>query len=188
MTESPSISLGAVGHRVLTDVPRIQAGVDQAVRRVQELNPDRELEVLSSLAEGADRLIAKAVLHRTASRLTAILPVEVTDYRADFTSPESVHEFDALLARASKVVVMPRGSSREESYEAAAQYVVTNCQVLIAIWDGEAPLGRGGTGDTVGLARQGRLAIAWVKAGNREPGTMNPTVDADQGTVIFENM
>ena len=38
-----------------------------------------------------------------------------------------------------------RGSSRDEAYERAGRHVVDRADVLIALWDGQPPRGRGGT-------------------------------------------
>jgi hypothetical protein len=61
--------------------------------------------------------------------------------------------------------------------------------VLIAIWDGKTAQGQGGTGAIMARARQRGLPIAWVHAGNRKPGTQEPTsLGAEQGMVTFEHV
>ena len=59
--------------------------------------------------------------------------------------------------------------------------------MLIALWDGQAAQGQGGTGEIVAEARQLALPIAWVHCGNRKPGTQEPlSLGAEQGLVTFE--
>jgi hypothetical protein len=60
---------------------------------------------------------------------------------------------------------------------------------LVVIWDGNEVQGPGGTGEVVAKARAGDKPIAWVHAGNRSPGTAEPTtLGEEQGRVTFENM
>jgi hypothetical protein len=55
------------------------------------------------------------------------------------------------------------------------------------VWDGQGAQGQGGTGGIVAEARKCGLPIAWVHAGNRRPGTLEPTsLGAEQGEVSFE--
>jgi hypothetical protein len=67
--------------------------------------------------------------------------------------------------------------------------VLDNSEVLITIWDGRDALGRGGTADIVGRARGRGLPIAWVHAGNRQPGNSEPaSLGEEQGRVTFEHI
>ncbi len=94
-----------------------------------------------------------------------------------------------MLQRADHVEEMPEAATREQAYEAAGEYVLNNSDALIAIWDGRNAQGQGGTGEIVARARQRRLPIAWVHAGNREPATNRATSLGDeQGRVTFENI
>jgi len=65
--------------------------------------------------------------------------------------------------------------------------VLDRCDLLLAIWDGLAAQRQGGTGAIVAEARRRGLPLAWVHAGNRKPGTTEPTTLGDQqGTVTYE--
>jgi len=67
--------------------------------------------------------------------------------------------------------------------------VVDNCDVLIAVWDGEGAQGQGGTGEIVARARSQGKPVVIVRAGNRKPGTLEPTTLGDeQGRVIVEGL
>ncbi|HEX7294561.1 MAG TPA: hypothetical protein VF251_02335, partial [Pyrinomonadaceae bacterium] len=129
------------------------------------------------------------VLMRSGARLIVPLPLPVADYLRDFASEADGRIFRDLLARADEVIEFPATSSREESYEMAGDFIVNNCDVLLAIWDGEPAHGRGGTATVVEYARELHLPIAWVRAGNRKKGTHEPTsLGNQQGTVTFERM
>jgi hypothetical protein len=105
----------------------------------------------------------------------------------DFSTTQSKREFLDLLDRADKVVELPMSRSREQTYETAGRYVLDHCDILVAVWDGRDAQGQGGTGDLVREARTRGLPVAWVHAGNRKPGTDEPTtLGGDQGRVSFE--
>jgi hypothetical protein len=183
------IRIGVTGHRILTDLGVIDAGVEEALHRIEKTFPGQPLTVISALAEGADRIVARHVLARPGSELIVPLPVPASDYLGDFKLNESRDEFLSLLRRADSVEEMPAASTRDQAYEAAGDFVLNNSDVLIAIWDGKLAQGRGGTGDIVARARNRGLPIAWVRAGNREPDTQRPTSLGDeQGRVTFENL
>lgn len=65
------------------------------------------LGVLSPLAEGADRLVAREVLKVPGAVMEVILPLEKTDYMRDFETDESKAEFEALLSQARTVRQLP---------------------------------------------------------------------------------
>jgi hypothetical protein len=181
--------IGVTGHRILSDLVKIETGVDEAIRRIEQAFPSGPLEVVSSLAEGADRLVARRVLARAGARLVVPLPMPPDSYATDFGTAESKMEFFELLARADAVIELPPAGSREAAYEAAGFYVLDHSEVLIAVWDGEASQGRGGTGAMVALARERDMPVAWVRAGNRRPGTLEPTtLGEDQGRLTLDNL
>jgi len=184
-----ALRIGVTGHRVLAEAPRILAGVEAALDRIEAAFPGRAPVVVSALAEGADRLVAEAVLRRPGARLVAVLPMPAWDLEADFATAESRAEFAALLARAAEVVEVPARSTREEAYAAANEWLLDNVDVLVAVWDGAGAQGQGGTAEVVARARARHLPLAWIHAGNRAPGTAQATsLGPDQGRVTYENL
>jgi hypothetical protein len=184
------IFIGVSGHRFLTEVDKLRAGIDRALTRIDLSFPGEAWSVISSLAEGADRLAVERILMlRPSTRLSAALPLPVDEYQRDFTTDESKKEFRHWLALSSEVIQMPAAASRDEAYWAAGEYLLGHSQVLLAVWDGQGAQGKGGTGEMVAAARQRGLPIAWVHAGNRKPGTNEPTsLGEEQGEVSFEGL
>jgi hypothetical protein len=179
-----TVVVGVTGHRFLTDQVRIVAGIDTALRRIQEAFVPDDLAILSPLAEGADQLVARRALAFYESRLVVPLPLPKSEYLCDLRSPES---FQWLCERADEVFELPAEATRDRAYEAVGRYVVAHCDVLLAIWDGRAAQGTGGTSEVVAWARAAGKPLAWVRAGNRMPGTEEPTtLGAEQGKVSFE--
>lgn len=180
--------IGVTGHRVLAALDKIAIGIGTAIDRIEQSCGDETVALLSSLAEGADRLVVYALLERLDARLVVPLPLPRDEYEHDFTSAESVDEFRRLVARADEVIELPPAPSHDAAYEAAGFYIADHCDVLIAVWDGQPAQERGGTADVVARARARKLPIAWVHAGNRKPGTNEPTsLGEEQGMVTFED-
>jgi len=175
------------GHRYLAEPRRVAAGVDVALRRIARAGRRRSLVLLSSLAEGADRLVVRRALSRYDCRLVVPLPLPEAEYAKDFPSRRSRAEFSRLLDRADLVVRPRRSRRRAAAYMAASDDIVRWCDVLLAVWDGQEAQGSTGTGSVVKLARRRKLPLAWVHAGNRRPGTAIATsLGSEQGKVTFE--
>ena len=163
------VVIGVSGHRDLADPSLVSSQVDAAIDRVlagaSEIDDDSglvSLTCVSSLAEGADRLVALRVLDRPGGRLIVVLPLEAADYATDFGTAESVQEFNDLLAAADEVVVVPADpsdSSREAAYERAGRAMLERSDVLFALWDGQPARGRGGTAHMVDEALERGLVV-----------------------------
>jgi hypothetical protein len=167
--------IGATGHRDLReeDVPALERAVAAAIERLKRdyLNNDPEtpIIVLSSLAEGADQLIARVAMDQGA-KLIAPLPMEPDEYRRDFVpglKPNAAEEFDRLKSKALAAPAMrlAEGNTaenvREESrrsrqYREVGLFIVRHCHVLIALWNGdESTTAIGGTAEVVRFKRDG---------------------------------
>jgi hypothetical protein len=147
--------IGVTGHRDLRDqdVPRLEQEVAAIIGGLRRdyLGGDREtpIIVLSALAEGADRLVARVAL-REGARLIAPLPMPLEEYRRDFEpglKPGNMDEFDALFSQAVAAPVMPLHAAslellrtdqekRNEQYRVLGIFIIQHCHVLLALWDG----------------------------------------------------
>src|SRR5262245_18932050 len=168
--------IGVTGHRDLRDqdVPILERQVAGIIARLRHdyLHGDREtpIIVLSSLAEGADRLVVRVALAHGA-RLVAPMPMPIDEYRRDFEprlKPGNAAEFDGLLAQALAAPVVPftpgnslaaigaDSAKREEQYRAVGLFIAQHANVLIALWDGDgATMHTGGTPEVVAFKRRG---------------------------------
>ena len=107
--------IGVTGHRDLRDqdVAKIEQQVAAVIAGLRRdyLGDDGEtpIIVLSALAEGADRLVARVAIAHGA-RLIAPLPMPLDEYRRDFEpglKAGNMADFDALFAQAIAAPVMP---------------------------------------------------------------------------------
>jgi hypothetical protein len=113
-------------------------------------------EALSCLAVGADQVFAEAAL-AAGLRLHAVVPC--LGIEATFSAAE-LPGYQALLAAASRVTTLDFTAPSEDAFDAAGRFVVSACDLLVAVWDGEPARGKGGTGDIVKHAREvGRPVI-----------------------------
>lgn len=172
--------IAITGHRHFDDPAALVPAIREAWQRLLDLLPEHpETEValvaLSSLAEGAGRLVACELLHQPGSRLEVVLPVPAADYARDFRDEQSRKEFRQLLRRASQVREAPARATRAEAWEWAGHHVVERCDALIAVWDGEPSSGQDDTADIVQYARKHTVPVAWIHA------TSDPLVTIEQG-------
>jgi len=161
------IFIGVTGHRKLENEAglklKIQEVLNQIKNRLPVLKNTRyESILISSLAEGADRIIAHETLNLPGFQLNAVLPFELEEYLKDFREPDSVNEIMEMISTADHVIQLNGEADRSLSYERAGRYVVDHCDILIAVWNGNAALGRGGTAEIVEYARKKKCPIFWI--------------------------
>lgn len=181
--------IGVTGHRTVADPVAVSNAVETALQHIEMRAAGQPLVVLSALAEGADRLVAERVLARPGSRLIVPLPLARSDYRNDFTTAQSRHEFQSLLDRADEIIELPKARTRSAAYRAAGIYVLDHSDVLVALWDGRPGRGRSGTAGIVHAARRRGHPLIWVhteQAG--APGARHATTIAPTPTVTFEGI
>jgi len=113
-TRPGTLLIGVTGHRAIRDPDRVTAAISAVLDRL--LADGSVPIVITSLAEGADRLVAELVLARGGGE-EVILPMPLEDYERDFPTPKSRRQFANLLANASSTSVAappdcPPGSIR----------------------------------------------------------------------------
>jgi hypothetical protein len=153
--------IGVTGHRDLLpeELPLLEARVREFFENLRESYPSLPLEVLSPLAEGADRLVARVALE-LGIRVIVLLPMQRDLYFEDFEEPQSRAEFDALVeheqALEFELPEMPgpsapsdRGTARELQYARLGVFIASHCHILLALWDGMSSSQVGGTAQVI---------------------------------------
>jgi hypothetical protein len=190
--------IGVTGHRDLRDedVPRLEREVAAIVtglrRDFLRNDPETPTIVLSALAEGADRLVARVALAHGV-RLIAPLPMPLDEYRRDFEpglKNGNLAEFEALFAQAIAAPVMPlHGTSleqlrtdqdkRNEQYRALGIFIIQHCHVLVALWDGnDKDMSPGGTAEVVTFKRQGiPLRVSGSARASLDASEIGPVIE-----------
>jgi hypothetical protein len=123
-----------------------------------------ELVVVSSLAEGADRIVAELGL-AGGCVLEAVLPGPRAEYALDFESAASKAAFQDLLGKAHTVFELESAAgelAKPRGYEAAGLIMLGHSDLLIAIWDGGESGGIGGTAEIVEQAVNGGCPVMLI--------------------------
>src|ERR1700679_2914466 len=142
--------VGFSGHRQLSDPAGVAKAIAEVLEDLRRQAPG-EWIAMSSAAAGADLIFVKTALE-IGLGWEAVLPLPLVDFERDF-SPAEWPEVRALLARAEHMEISNEPGSREEAYLSGGFEIVNNCDVLLAVWDGQSARGKGGTADIVNYAR-----------------------------------
>jgi hypothetical protein len=191
--------IGVTGHRDLKpqDVPLLEKEVRTIITRLRRdyfggSTDTTPFVLISALAEGADRVVARVALSM-GLKLIAPLPLPVEEYRKDFEpglNANASSEFTEFLSLAVAAPVMPftSGNSieavrsdpnkRAEQYRAVGLFIVQNCDVLIALWDGsEKDMAVGGSGEVVTFKREGiPLAVSRSALASLDGSEIGPVI------------
>ncbi len=156
-----SLIIGVTGHRDLRveDIARLEAVALEEYSLLQKNYPCTPITLLSALADGADRLLARVAL-ASGMRLAVVLPMPSDLYEMDFDAA-SLAEFESLVAKAEYLTELPvmrgltrediveHGFNREQQYAQVGAYLAARSSILIAMWDGVELQKIGGTSQVV---------------------------------------
>jgi len=153
------LTIGVTGHRDLLadEVPALKKKVREFFLQMQSDFPDLELQLITPLAEGSDRLVAD-VAQAMGIEIIVPLPMSQTDYEEDFSSPEAVEVFRESMkdARVIHLRTMPESAGlmissedRDRQYAQLGIFISNHSQVLLALWDGKSSTAPGGTASVV---------------------------------------
>ena len=139
--------IGVTGHQGLTveTEAKVRAEIDEL------LSSHDHVVGVTSLAEGSDQVFAQAVIDQ-GGLLEVVLPCE--GYEGTFDNPEDRSRFQDLKLAARAVTRLDFAKPTEEAFMAAGRFVVDRSEILIAVWNGQAAAGLGGTGDVVEYAKE----------------------------------
>ena len=155
-----------------------------------------KLTVISSLAKGADQIVARVVCElvghpeRRNRYLEAVLPFPPHIYEGDFTSSLDRDEFHSLLnldrgqlnTHPEPTVLFPDFPDcpdpanpacplpPEKAYAAAGQHVVDTSEIVVAVWDPAREEKPGGTGATVRYAVDRGRVVLWLDPSDLQAG------------------
>lgn len=142
---------GVSGHRdlVARDVPELRRQLTLIFSAFRAAYPHTPFQLLTPLAEGADRLTAEVALASEIDLLVP-LPMEQAEYERDFATAESLAEFRSLLAMAKSRWEIPMDGKagtegRTRQYAEVGELIARDSHVLILLWDGEENRKVGGT-------------------------------------------
>lgn len=162
------IFIGVTGHRDLReeDIPELKSKVEAIFQEVMRKYPYSPIKVLSPLAEGADRLVAKIGLEIGCS-LIVLLPMNKEEYMKDFETENIRNDFEELIRQAEDIFELPLmegntseniqgySENRDKQYAFVGAHIAANSQILIALWNGKDISETGGTASVVRFKLEG---------------------------------
>lgn len=150
------IVIGVTGHRDIpaSDVDALAKATRAALDEIALSSPNSPHVLLSSLAEGADRIAAQVALDKGWT-LGVTLPASAEIYALDFKTAESQADFRSLMSKAAWVDVLPAEALTPAAYRAAGLRIARQAFYLLAYWDGDVTISDGGTADIVYLFLHG---------------------------------
>jgi len=98
--------IGVVGHRDLVpgELRAIRTAVEQLLRKVCSTYPDVTPTLLTSMADGADLLVAEVAADLDIP-IVAVLPMSHDQCRAELATDEARASFDRIYARCERLEV-----------------------------------------------------------------------------------
>ena len=143
---------GVSGHRDLVpaDLPELRQQLREIFRRSISSQPNKTFQLLTPLAEGADRIAAEEAL-ALGIKLVVPMPMLQAEYERDFTRAESLAEFRRLLKAADEqfeltdAPTISETDKRAQRYAAVGDYIARKSHLLILLWDGRDNQKVGGT-------------------------------------------
>ncbi len=153
------------------------------------------LTLLSPLAEGTDQVLAEAAL-ANGYELQCPFPFAVDAYRLDFApGSDALARFDRLRGLATAVLELDgrrsppgEGGGAGRAYERVGRVVLDHADVVLAVWDGEDPRGRGGTGQVVEEALSLGIPTIVIPPDRPEAARWLTGRDASDGEPVLENL
>jgi hypothetical protein len=180
------LSVGVTGHRKDAVPAEAYPAIAERIRHVLSTLVERAIGVrehqdgfysdapprlvfVSPLADGADQLAADIALD-LGFELHALLPFTRETYRRGLADDEARHASDRLLNRAHCVLELPGDPAHPlDAYVMTGRASIAHSDLLVAVWDGLPPRGRGGTGEVVQLAVIKGTPVAHVPVSAGEP-------------------
>lgn len=153
------LTIGVTGHRDLLadEVPALKKLVRDFFLQLKSDYPDLDLQLITPLAEGSDRLVAD-VAAEMGIDLIVPLPMPQAEYEQDFSSADAVQAFRDSLdsARVIHLRTLPGTQGRattpadhDRQYAQLGVFISNHSQVLLALWDGKPSTATGGTAGVV---------------------------------------
>jgi len=149
------MTIAVTGHRDIVIDEKLIREVDYFLTKMAKKYAKTTL--LCALADGADQLVARLALKHTNMNLEVPLPMNQEVYEKTLIHKD---DFFSLLHEATLTYVIPK--DYEHPYENLGHYLISNADVLLALWDGTSNEKQGGTGDVVEYAKPQEMTIVHI--------------------------
>lgn len=156
-------TIAVTGHRfnnlAAAQYSELVAAIDATLLQIKKRYPNDHFQFVSGLAQGADRLVVERAKIILDAPFIALLPMAYELYKMDFDNDNN--EFEQFIAQSLWYSEIPpvyqyvadmeeaTNPARAKQYAALGAHLVAIADDLIAVWDGNAGRGLGGTADVV---------------------------------------
>ena len=185
-TGSTEFKIAVTGHR---HIDANQILIDSIISIFHELienNIGKDYYLYSAVAEGSDQLVADLALRNEDIKLIITLPLSASDYLDDFETHFGIQKFSDLVQSAHRIIQLPDQPDHETAYQFLGEFLVKECDVLIAIWNGTFSNKPGGTSEVVKLATKMEKPIIWIYSSQTINEANNSLLDKKQpGEIEF---
>ncbi len=162
--------LGITGHRnpSTAHLDQLSGELARIFTELRQRFPHTPLKLISPLAEGADRIVAKLAVENGVGLIVPLAwPADICQEQLHRSGNRG--EFDHLVKAAEQVIELPLAEgitqqslaaeedARNRQYQQVGAYVARHSQILIALWDGVVKRD-GGTSRVITWQQQGALA------------------------------
>jgi len=158
ISNNNTYKVGISGHRDLkhSKISDYREKVMDILKEIMAKTDDREISVITPLAEGADRLVTECAIELGLS-YEVLLPMPVELYIKDFEQTQE--EFFKLCDNAVNVETLSLcegntlqnieayGDERDKQYAYVGHQVVDRSDAMVFLWDGTDNGLKGGTAD-----------------------------------------
>ena len=142
--------VGFTGHRRVRNEEKIAEALREVLASIRR-DAGRDIIGRSSIASGGDTLFAEACF-AAHLKWIAQLPFPEAEFKKDFNGPDWARA-RALLDRAERIEISSDNAVRPRGYLECGLATVDGADLMIAVWDGKASRGQGGTAQIVEHAR-----------------------------------
>ena len=165
LSQSPCLVLGFTGHRHIRNEDKVSKVLSEVITSLRSEN-NGEMMGRSSVASGGDVLFAEACLALNLKWI-AQLPFPEEEFKKDFSEKDWARA-KALLNQALRVEIFSASARRPADYLKCGLATVEGADIMIALWDGKASRGTGGTAEIVAHARSLQKPLILIHAHSLE--------------------
>jgi hypothetical protein len=182
------LKIAITGHRNLLNKREVRENIALSLQYFQKI--DTDLQAISALAVGADTIFAQEA-NKLKIPVRYVLPFELKVYEEDFLDAQLTVLQDLLAKNNNQYEVVSslkdtKPETKNEAYFAVGKRLVDECDILVAVWDGQDAQGKGGTGDVVAYACSQNKPVHIIKGVREGAEPSQNEVDSVFGTLDIE--
>ncbi len=185
------VTVGFSGHRAIDDTDEAERLIGETLAAIATafetlkrslagaFEGAPQLRLLVGAAPGADRMVAAAWRTARLGEVHTIFPFREPGGAAGYTDdpvkddPETRVETPTGEAWTG-IDSVSLGLGHDQAHAEVGRWIVRHANLLVGWWNGAAPGGPGGAGDTVQRSLERGLPVVWLKAGEAHPRLIDP--------------